>query len=160
MSKTYLESLRTLLLPLLLMNGDVNVKRIFLTTVTLTSKQLNLRQGRLAFTACAALLIREVLCPIGFSLMTNTFEWCRSLSRIAFTTIASSNMSPHSESERFVVTTADFFSYLLAMSWKRRFASSPSIGRYPTSSNRIDVSVSVFGEKILAVLMFSFFGSS
>ena len=128
MSKTYLESLRTLLLPLLLMNSDVNVKRIVLTNVTLTNKQLNLRQGRLAFSA--------------------------------FTTIASSNMSPHSESERFVITTADFFSYLLAMSWKSRFASSPSIGRYPTSSICIDFSVSVFEEKILAVIMFRFFGSS
>ena len=38
MSKTYLESLRMLLLPLMLMNGDVNVKTIVLTNVNLTSK--------------------------------------------------------------------------------------------------------------------------
>ena len=68
MSKTYLESLRMLLLPLMLMNGDVNVKTIVLTNINLTSKQLNLRQGRLAFTSCATLLICVVLCPIGFPL--------------------------------------------------------------------------------------------
>ena len=57
-----------LLLPLMLMNGDVNVKTIVLTNINLTSKQLNLRQGRLAFTSCATLLICVVLCPIGFPL--------------------------------------------------------------------------------------------
>ena len=61
-------------------------------------------------------------------------EWWSSLSRTAFANVAEPKNSPHFENGMFVVIIVLFFSYLFAISWKKIFAVSRSIGIYPISS--------------------------
>ena len=66
--------------------------------------------------------------------INNTLEWCNNLSNIALAKVLSLKVSPHFENGWFVVIIVECFSYLIAISWKKRFAPSLSTGKYPISS--------------------------